>query len=103
MSTKTELSEKINNTLGLDLDSLIRMTKEDLGALYTALSPPSEDSSKEGDLLTRPLREILHAPLLGKSLGELTLVELFDAFLTRKGGPLGLGILPAVLKGRKKG
>ena len=102
MSTKEDLTESINNLLGLDLESLGRMTKEDLRSLYNVLSKRLGSSpvslTPEGDFFRRPLKDILNKRILNKPLGELSLKEIFEALTYRENGPLGLGLIPALRK-----
>ena len=95
---KEQLSENINNVLGLDLD-FTKMTKKDLSALYSALAKQElNPDSQSGDLLRRPLKEIFNQKVLNKDLGDLTLLEvlqqIFPVFQRRGGGIFGFGLLP---------
>ncbi len=85
--TKEKLAEEIMDVLGLSLDSLNRMTKSDLTQLYKRLSAG-------GDILDRPLSEILDEKIGGKPLRDMTLGEIAEQ--VKDQGPLGLGILPEI-------
>jgi len=87
--TKEQLAEEIMDILGLSLDSLNRMTKSDLTQLHKKLS------SAGGDILGRPLSEILDEKIGGKPLRDMTLGELAEQMKVKE-GPLGLGILPEI-------
>lgn len=105
MPTKEELSDKINEILGLeDAIDFSKMTKEDLESLLKVVEEPSnlirigwknarEKVKKEilEEILGRPfLDEILKGiPAKGEGEGE-------------DKGPLGLGILP-LARGRIRG
>lgn len=85
--SKDVLAEEIMDVLGLSLDSLNRMTKSDLTQLHKKLSTG-------GDILGRPLSEILDEKIGGKPLRDMTLGELAEQMKDQ--GPLGLGILPEI-------
>ena len=94
MSTKADLADQINELLGLDLDSLERMTKEDLEALKKLIAEPSNlirvgwknlrDKAKR-----EILEELMERPLLDEVLKGVPAKEGKE-----DKGPLGLGILP---------
>lgn len=90
--SKEDLAEKIMESLEVDLDSLVRMTREDLVRLYDAVAKLEANVSSE--LLNKPISTILNEEINGKPLRELTLGELVRK--VRDEGPLGLGILPEI-------
>lgn len=88
--TKDQLAEEIMDVLALDLESLTRMTKEDLVKLCQAV-----ETLKSGEgLLDKPLKDILDQKIGGKPVRDLTLGEIVST--VRDEGPLGLGILPEI-------
>jgi len=94
---KEELVKRISETLEVKLESLDRMTKEDLEKLAEALADPSnlirvavkQVRGKAREELTRPLRELLDRPLI--DLLERRGVS------GEGGGPLGFGVIPNIL------
>lgn len=102
MVTKEELSDKINEALHLEGEiDFSKMTKEDLEKLLEVLGNPSGliqigiknlRAKARKEILERPLREFLEKPIIEDILaGE-----------KGKGGLLGLGILPHILRKREE-
>jgi len=90
-STKEELAEEIMDLLGLSLESLARMTKEDLQQLYNVF----KTLKSGGELPTdKPLGDILDEEINGKPIRDYTVGEL--ARRVREEGPFGLGIVPEI-------
>lgn len=96
---KQKLSDSLNVMLGLEKDKLdfTKMSKEDLEKLVALLKDPSH-LIKAGiktlrlkarqEIVEKPLKDILEKPFLEEILsGE-----------KGKEGPLGLGILPRILR-----
>lgn len=94
METKEELAAEITKLLGVGLDSLTRMTLEDLKILRDALSKMVPQGQQMfGKIFNRPLREVLNEKVMDKPLGELSLMELLG-MEKKEGGILGFGLLP---------
>ena len=70
-STKNELSEEIMDLLGIDLESLTAMTKEDLVKLHQRLSGLS-GLKLGGELFDKPLKDLLNETVDGKPLKDMT-------------------------------
>lgn len=98
MTTKEEISDKLNELLKIDVD-FSKMTREDLETLLKVVSEPAtlvqlglrglrNKATKE--LLNRPLKEFFDSAFLEEIIQK------------NRGGPLGLGILPAILGERNK-
>ena len=97
MATKEELSDKLNEILGLEETvDFSKMTKEDLEKLVDYFSDPANmlrtaiknmRGRAKRELLERPLKDLLEADLIGIILGKRE----------RKGGLFGFGILDRVL------
>lgn len=97
-STKEELSAALNELFGVDVD-FTKMIKADLEKLVKAFEEPTA-LLKVGiqqlkakainkplrDLLDRPLSDLMDRPTLLKSVTQ------------SKNGPLGLGILPRIIR-----
>ena len=95
METKEELAAEITKLLGVGLDSLTRMTLEDLKILRDILSKGPEQGQFLGAVFRRPLKDVLNEKILDKSLGELSLMEILG--MEDKGsGILGFGVLPRI-------
>jgi hypothetical protein len=92
MSTKADLADKINELLGLNLESLEKMTKEDLEALLKVIGEPSQ-LIKIGwkNLRDKAKREILEE-LMGRPLLDEILKGAAKEGEDR--GPLGFGVIP---------
>jgi len=98
VSTKDSISDQLNEIMGLTVD-WTKMGKEDLEEISKFFDEPYrliklgvnklKTKAKE-DLLNRPLGEILQSSDL---LGSVT---------RGRGGPLGLGILPALLGSKSR-
>lgn len=99
MATKEELSDRLNDLLGLeDSVDFTGMRKEDLERLLEVFVDPARliqtgikqlRSKARREILERPLKDLMDKPFL-------------EGFLTeRDKGPLGLGLLPRIL-GRSK-
>ena len=105
METKEELAAEITKLLGAGLDSLTRMTLEDLKVLKDVLSKGPEQGQLLGPVFHRPLKDVLNEKILNKSLGELSLTDILG-IENKEAGILGLGVLPrlrSMVKGDKKG
>jgi len=90
MVKKEELCETIEELLGVELESLRNMKKEDLEKLVSILCDPKNlvqvlRRSARKRVLDRTVRDILEKPLK----------ELID--VKGEGGLLGLGLLPKLL------
>ena len=94
VDTKEDLAGKINDLLDLSLESLDRMTREDLENLYQATSKKLGETQIPVKVLRRPLKDVLNEKILGKPLGDFSLTELLEAIVGGDEGPLGLGLLP---------
>ena len=100
MSTKEDLSEKMNELLGLeDKVDFSKLTKEDLEKLFKALGDPTRliqtgvkqlRQKARKEILEKPLKEIMDKPFI-------------EGLLERENnkGPLGLGIIPRLLRKSK--
>lgn len=93
MVTKEDISEKINEIFGIDLD-FTKMTKEDLEKMLECLEPTNLvkiglmtlRNKARKEVLDRPLREFLASAV------ETTTEKSEEA----DKGPFGLGLLPKV-------
>jgi len=92
--TKDELCDRICEILGVDIDSLTRMTKEDLELLLEVLDNPTRliqigvkrlRIKTKKELLERPIKDLLNRSFIDEILGE-----------QEDKGPLGFGILPTL-------
>ena len=95
METKEELAAEITKLLGAGLDSLTRMTLEDLKLLRDVLSKGPEQGQFLGAVFRRPLKDVLNEKLLDKTLGELSLMEILG-MENKGGGLLGFGVIPRI-------
>lgn len=97
--------EKINQILGTKLE-LRRVALRDLEELHEAISArigtAAQGQPTEG-LLNAPLVEILRKKLAHKKLEDMTVRDFLSILQEGGGGkgPLGFGILPALLRGRR--
>lgn len=88
--SKEQLAEEIMDVLGLSLDSLNRMTKSDLMQVHKKLL----ELKTSGEIVDKPLSEILDEKIGGKPVRDMTLGEIAEQMKDQ--GPLGLGILPDI-------
>lgn len=95
MADKTELVEKINGLLGVKLESLERMTREDLEKMLKVLGDPASMIRLGVDRaeaeLKRPLREFLDRPVMdllyaltGRGEGERFLTGWYPGKIVRE-------------------
>ena len=94
MATKDELSDRLNEVLGLeDTVDFAKMTKDDLETLLKTVVDPS-NLIKIG---WKNLRDKAKREILEELLGRPFLDEVFKGVQEGEDkGPLGLGILPSV-------
>lgn len=99
LSTKADISDEINRILGLEVD-FSKMSREDLEKLKDFFGDPSKlitlgikqtRAKVRSEILDRPLKEFLERPLI-----ELLEGEAAEGKADR--GPLGLGILPSIMR-----
>jgi hypothetical protein len=90
MSTKENLSDKLNVMLGTDVD-WSKMPKEELEKLVQHF----EDPVVLIQIGIKNLKSKAKEDILGRRLGDI-----LDSstILEKKGGPLGFGILPAIFQ-----
>jgi hypothetical protein len=88
MSTKEEISDRINEILGLKDDpiDLSKLPKRDLERLCRAIEDLAASKLLGSRLLNRPVGEIMN----------MRLKDLIREF-REGGGPFGLGILPRIM------
>lgn len=102
--TKEELSEDLNNHLGLDVD-FTKMLKDDLLTLHECLLEEEEEPVVAAELFSSPLKNILNKKLSDKPVGDLTLMELVQNLfpaLKKKGGIFGFGLIPSLRRKKQK-
>ena len=94
MATKQELSDRLNEILGLEYVDFAKMAKEDLEILLKAVGEPS-------NLIRigwKNLRDKAKKEILEELMGRPLLDDMLKDVLPKEGGegkgPLGLGILP---------
>ena len=92
MSTKEDLSEKMNELLALeDRIDFSKLTKKDLENLFKVLGDPT----RLIQIGVRQLRSKARKEILERRLLEVMDKPLIEALLERENkGPLGLGIIP---------
>ena len=98
MSTKSDLSDEINRILGLEKEiDFSKLSREDLQGLLDFFREPANLVSLGTKQLREKVRkEILDRPLRDFIEGGLGGLEGEDR------GPLGLGILPSLMKRAQK-
>ena len=95
MATKEELSDRLNDLLGLEYVDFAKMTKDDLEILLKVVAEPS-------NLIRigwKNLRDKAKKEILEELMGRPLLDDMLKDVLPKEGvgegkGPLGLGILP---------
>jgi len=99
LSTKSDLADRVNELLGLNLESLEKMTKEDLEALLKLIEDPSNlirmGWRKLRDETKRKLvEELVGRPILDDFLKGLQ--EKGEGGESKDKGPLGFGVVPHI-------
>lgn len=100
MATKEELSDRLNGLLGAeDYIDFAKMTKEDLERLLKVVDDPSSLIR----IGWKNLRDKAKKEILEELIGRPFLDEVLKGIPAEEGkGPLGLGILPRILRKASK-
>jgi len=92
MSTKESLSDQLNQILGVNVE-WSKMSREDLDTIAKLFGDPIGIVQ----LGVRMMKEKTRDDLMGRKLGEiLSSGSIFNLRERPRGGPLGLGIIPAI-------
>ena len=92
MSTKENLSDQLNQLLGLSVE-WSKMSREDLATLVKLFGDPMGIVQLGVRMMKEKTREDIMGRKLGDVLSSSTILNLKDRM---RGGPLGLGILPGI-------